>query len=186
MRKRILTLFTLAAAMMLSACGGDDISSDVSGVSALTAEADNSIDETQEYRRPIDLEELYGLIIDYQPEGTEELVMLPEERDSDFVNAQYGGLTLDEYNQFVVYAPPVAGYPCEIVMVEAKYDIGADRAEEVFLDRIDKAANDTDYPDNAVGWANNAEVHREGFYVALIVLPDGYELPYSVFDLISE
>lgn len=101
-------------------------------------------------------------------------VMFPEE-NPDMIESLYPGLTAVETKQLVVYMPPVVGFACEIVMVEAASEADAETVRGILQARIDTAADDTAYPDNAAGWKNNAQVFVNGTYVVLSALPDGVE-----------
>ena len=48
---------------------------------------------------------------------------------------------------------------------------------------IKHRASDTTYPETAIHWANNGQVHTYGNYVCMIVLPEGYIIPENVFEL---
>ncbi|MGN0687170.1 MAG: DUF4358 domain-containing protein [Oscillospiraceae bacterium] len=190
MKKSIISLAVIAAMMFsLTACGksGDESSASSANVGqTYEMTTQEAWHETEENRRHIDLEAVYNAIIAEQPSGAEPLVMFPESKDSEIVKSMYPDLERFDYNQMVLYVPPVVGYPCEIMLAEAKYRIDADHAEEVFQERIERAASDTDYPENSEGWVTRAEVQRDGFYVAMIVLPEGYTIPRNVFDLVGE
>ena len=192
MKEKVLAILASSILMIsLTACGGDKDDSDTSGVSDDTSKLvpveSQTIEvqpETMEARRHIELSDVYDAILAAQPEGVEPLEMTPEDGYSELVERLYPDMARFDYNQMILYAPPESGYPCEIMLVEAKYEIDADHAEDVFLDRIDKGAADGAHPENAEGWIMRAEVQRDGFYVAMIVLPEGYEIPDNVFYLI--
>ena len=57
------------------------------------------------------------------------------------------------------------------------------RMKEIFEARIEHGASDTTYPETAIHWANNGQVHTYGNYVCMIVLPEGYIIPENVFEL---
>ncbi len=179
----------------MTACGGNDTSSGTdnsgSGVKPsdgyITTEGSTGEDwhETFEERRPIDLDEAYNAIWAMQPEGTEQPKLTAHEKNSELVKRLYPDMERFDYEQYVLYAPDEIGYPCEIILVEATYKVDADHAQEVFVNRIENAAKAAAGTDNENAWVNRAEVQRDGFYVAMIVLPDGYEIPRNVFELID-
>lgn len=128
------------------------------------------------------LSTFYQAILDAQPENAEELIFF-EESDPGLITSFYPGLLDIELNQRAFYMPPVATAPCEIVLVEVKNSGDVQTVADIFQARIDTGADDTAYPENAAGWANNAEVQQSGNFVCMIVLPDGYTIPENVFDL---
>lgn len=101
-------------------------------------------------------------------------VLFPE-GDPEVIESLYPGLTAMETKQLVVYLPPVVGFPCEIVMVEAAVEEDAEKICVILQDRINAAADDTTYPENAEGWKNRAEVWRNGPVVVMTALPEGIE-----------
>ena len=101
-------------------------------------------------------------------------VLFPEE-NPEVIESLYPGLTGMELKQLVVYLPPIIGFPCEIVMVEAADEDDAMEICAILQNRIDKAADDTTYPENAEGWKNSAEVYRSGPFVVMTALPAGVE-----------
>lgn len=108
--------------------------------------------------------------------GNEDIVLMPEE-DTDSIEAQYPGLTAVETKQLVVYWPPVVGFGCELVMVEVTNGADAETVRGILQQRVDDAANDTAYPENAPAWKNNSAVTVNGNYVVMGVLPEGVTLP---------
>ena len=95
----------------------------------------------------------------------------------DAIEAQYPGLTAVETKQLVVYWPPVVGFGCELVMVEVTNGADAETIRGILQQRVDNAANDTAYPENAPAWKNNSAVTVNGNYVVMGVLPEGVTLP---------
>ena len=111
-----------------------------------------------------------------------EAAPLLQETNEEMLYALYPGLRDISLKQWVLYAHPVTGAPCEVLMIEvAAADVGA--AQSALQARIDTAADDTLYPDNAEGWKNNARVSVNGSYLVMAVLPDGVERP-AAFDAI--
>ena len=104
------------------------------------------------------------------------MILLPEE-NQETIESLYPGLTAVATKQLVVYLPPVAGNACELVMVEAASPADAETVRGILQNRVDSAANDTVYPDNAEGWKNGAVVTVNGNYVVMAVLPSGVEMP---------
>lgn len=128
------------------------------------------------------LGDFYQAILDMQPEGSEELIFF-EESDPNLISSFYPGLLDIELSQQAFYMPPIATAPCEIVLVEVKNASDVQTVADIFHTRINNGAGDTAYPENAAGWANNAEVHQSGNFVCMIVLPDGHLIPENVFDI---
>lgn len=108
--------------------------------------------------------------------ASDDVVLFPEE-STDNIEALYPGLTAVETKQLVVYLPPVMGNACEVVLAEAANAADAETVRAILQKRVDDAANDTTYPENAEGWKNRAVVTVNGNYVAMAVLPEGVELP---------
>lgn len=120
--------------------------------------------------------------VDLQAEAAEAVAVITEkgevlfpEENPEVIESLYPGLTAVETKQLVVYLPPVVGFPCEIVMVETAAEDDAEQVCVILQDRIDNAANDTTYPENAEGWKNRAEVWRSGPFVVMTALPEGVE-----------
>ena len=124
----------------------------------------------------------YQTIMDVQPEDAEDLILF-EEYNPDLIASFYPGLEAIELNQQVFYMPPIATFPCEIVLVEAKNSDDAQAVAEIFEARIELGADDTSYPESAAGWAQFAQVQRSGNFVCMIVLPEGNVIPEDVFAL---
>ena len=89
-------------------------------------------------------------------------------------------------SQKVFYMPPIATHPCEIVIVEVKNSDDVEKVVEIFKARIELGANITNYPESATGWKLYAQVHQNGNYVCMIVLPKGYVVPDNVFELLNK
>lgn len=128
------------------------------------------------------LSTFYQGVLDAQPEGAEVPIMF-EESDPALIASFYPGLEEIELSQQAFYMPPVASAACEIVLVEVKNSADVQKVEEIFRARIDRGASDTVYPDNAAGWASNAQVQKSGNFLCMIVLPDGNTIPENVFKL---
>ena len=126
------------------------------------------------------LSTFYQAIMDVQPADAEELILF-EEFNPDLIASFYPGLERIDLNQQVFYMPPIATYPCEIVMVEAKNSEDAQAVAEIFQARIDLGSDETDYPESAAGWKLYAQVQRSGNFVCMIVLPEGHVIPENVF-----
>ena len=105
-----------------------------------------------------------------------DVILFPEE-NAETIESLYPGLTTVATKQLVVYLPPVVGNACELVMAEAASPADAEHIRAIMQERVDTAANDTAYPDNAEGWKNNALVTVKGNDVVMAVLPDGVEMP---------
>ena len=126
------------------------------------------------------LSTFYQAIMDAQPEGAEELILF-EEFNPDLIASFYPGLENIDLNQQVFYMPPIATYPCEIVLAEAKNSEDAQAVAEIFQARIDLGSDETDYPESAAGWKLYAQVQKSGNFVCMIVLPEGHVIPENVF-----
>jgi len=98
------------------------------------------------------------------------------ETSEDMLYSLYPDLQGITLKQWVLYAHPVTGAPCEVLMVEVG-SADVDAAKAAIQSRVDTAANDTFYTDNAEGWKNNAKVSVSGNYVVMAVLPEGAEWP---------
>ena len=167
--KRLLSILALCAlALALTACGIDQ--GTASG-SASSGAADG-----------ISFDAVYQGILDAQKDnGQEELVFFPEE-SADAIESLYPGLSDLKPVRLQLYLPPVTGYACEILLVEVAED-SVDAAKAILQARVDSAANDTGYPENAVLWQSNAQVQVQGNCLCMIALPDGYTIPENVFAL---
>ena len=106
----------------------------------------------------------------------DEVVLFPVE-DTAEIESLYPGLTAVETKQLVAYQPPVSGYGCELVMVEVANSADRETVRSILQQRVDNAANDSTYPENAPAWKNNAAVTVNGNYVVMGVLPEGMTLP---------
>lgn len=106
----------------------------------------------------------------------DEVVLFPVE-DTAEIESLYPGLTAVETKQLVAYQPPVSGYGCELVMVEVANSADTETVRSILQQRVDNAANDSTYPENAPAWKNNAAVTVNGNYVVMGVLPEGMALP---------
>ena len=106
----------------------------------------------------------------------DEVVLFPVE-DTAEIESLYPGLTAVETKQLVAYQPPVSGYGCELVMVEVANSADTETVRSILQQRVDNAANDSTYPENAPAWKNNAAVTVNGNDVVMGVLPEGMALP---------
>lgn len=160
--KKLLSLL-LCAVMVLSlaACGGDK-----------TPQNDN--DQPSDPAQSVELKKVAEDAI--ASIDSEDVILLPEE-NHETIESLYPGLTAVATKQLVVYLPPVAGNACELVMAEAASPADAETVRGILQARVDSAANDTVYPDNAEGWKNGAVVTVNGNYVVMAVLPSGVEMP---------
>ena len=129
----------------------------------------------------LDLTEVYTAILDAQGEKKNELVLLEEPLDGDYIQSAYPGVTDVACKQLVAYVAPVAGFATEIILAETEKDEDVQTVKDIFQSRIDAAKSDTFYPDTAAFWEKNAQIQNVGRYVAMIVLPDGYTIPENVF-----
>ena len=127
-----------------------------------------------------ELSTFYQAIMDVQPEDKEDLILF-EESNPDLIASFYPGLDGIELSQQAFYMPPIATYPCEIVLVEVKSDTDVQTVADIFQARIDMGADNTNYPESAAGWQLYAQVQTSGNFVCMIVLPEGYVIPENVF-----
>jgi len=109
------------------------------------------------------------------------VAMLPEDvvlfkASTDEVMSAVPGLADIDYTELCAYFPPVYGYGCEVIMV-AVNEADAATVEQLFRDYIADMSDDTDYPENAEGWKNNATVSVKDNIVTLCCLPDGVDAP---------
>ena len=128
------------------------------------------------------LNTFYQAIMDAQPENAEELILF-EESNPDLIASFYPGLDSNELSQQVYYMPPIATHPCEIVLVEAKHDGDVQNVADIFQARIDMGDDNTNYPESAAGWQLYAQVQKSGYFVCMIVLPEGYVIPENIFEV---
>lgn len=137
----------------------------------------------EEEIKELDMETVYQSVIDLQADtGMEELIMFPESNE-EYLELFYPGFSAIPRTQTVAYIAPVTGFATEIVLVEVTNEEDVDSMEEIFEARIKKGASDTTYPETAIHWATNGQVHTYGNYVCMIVLPEGYHIPENVFEL---
>lgn len=137
----------------------------------------------EEETKVLDMEEVYRSVMALQEDtGMEALVMLPESNE-EYLEMFYPGFSAISRTQTVAYMAPITGFATEILLVEvtSKDDVAA--MKEIFEARIERGASDTTYPETAIHWANNGQVHTYGNYVCMIVLPEGYHIPKNVFEL---
>ena len=126
------------------------------------------------------LSTFYQSILDLQPEDAEDLILF-EEFNPDLIASFYPGLDGIELSQQVFYMPPIVTHPCEIVLVEVKNSEDVQKVVEIFHARIEQGADNTSYPESAAGWRQYAQVQQSGNFVCMIVLPEDYVIPESVF-----
>lgn len=189
MKKKIFAML-LAASMLLSltACGdssGGASEQQTTSASDTESESqpDSSAPEEVYEGNMYDVNELYQAILAEQPADLEPLAMFDESENKELIKNYYPNFYNCDYEQILYYAPAIAGYPCEIMIVQTSTEREADYIEDEFIARIEMGAADETYPENAEGWITRAEVQRDGNFVVMIVLPEGYEIPY-VFGLL--
>ena len=119
--------------------------------------------------------DLMAVAAEVVEELTEQGAMLIPEENPEYIEGVYPGLTAVETKQLVVYFPPVIGFACEIVMVEVASADDVETVRSILQARIDAAAGDTFYAENAEGWKNGAEIYVNGNFVVLCALPEGVE-----------
>ena len=104
-----------------------------------------------------------------------------EEYNPGLIASFYPGLENISLNQQVFYMPPIATYPCEIVLVEVADSADVQTVADIFQARIDLGSDNTNYPENAAGWKLYAQVQQSGNFVCMIVLPASNVVPENVF-----
>ena len=122
----------------------------------------------------------FQAVLAAQPQDLEELIFF-EESGPELIQSFYPGLEKVALNQQAFYMPPIATYPCEIVLAEVADSTYVQTVAEIFQARIDLGADDTTYPESAAGWQQYAQVQSSGNFVCMIVLPGGYYIPEDVF-----
>ena len=131
----------------------------------------------------LNMEEVYQSVLTLQEEsGKEALIMFPESNE-EYLEMFYPGFSSIPRTQTVAYMAPVTGFATEILLVEVTNKDDVKAMKEIFESRIERGASDTTYPETAIHWANNGQVHTYGNYVCMIVLPEGYIIPENVFEL---
>lgn len=167
MKKLLCMLLSVLLVLSLVACGGTEKVDQEPPVGGDDAAQTQSVDLKAA------AEEAIAAI------SSDDVVLFPEE-NPEAIESVYTGLTAVETKQLVVYLPPVLGNACEIVMVETANAADAETVRGILQSRVDTAANDTAYPENAEGWKNNAVITVNGNYVVLAAMPDGIELPAAL------
>lgn len=157
MKKWICLLLAALLALSLAACGGTK-----------QDDADNKSGD-EPGQQSVDLKQVAEDAL--AAISNDDVVLIPEE-NPEVIESLYPGLTAVETKQLVVYLPPVTGNACEIVMVETANAADAETVRGILQTRVDNAANDTSYPENAEGWKNHAEVTVNGNRVTLVALPE--------------
>lgn len=168
MKKLLCMLLSVLLVLSLVACGETKQKDDQDGL----ADEDGAA-QVQSVDLKAAAEEAIAAI------GSDDVVLFLTE-NPDEIESVYAGLTAVETKQLVVYLPPVLGNACEIVMVETANAADAETVRGILQARVDTAANDTTYPENAEGWKNNAVITVNGNYVVLAAMPDGIELPAAL------
>ncbi len=131
----------------------------------------------------LNMEEVYQSVLALQEStGKEALIMFPEANE-EYLEMFYPGFSSIPRTQTVAYMAPVTGFATEIFLVEVTNKDDVKAMKEIFEARIERGASDTSYPETAIHWANNGQVHTYGNYVCMIVLPEGYIIPENVFEL---
>ncbi|MBR5572334.1 MAG: DUF4358 domain-containing protein [Oscillospiraceae bacterium] len=153
MKKLLCLLLCAATVLSLAACGKS---------------------ETQ---KEVDLKAVAAAAVE---ELTAQGAMLIPEENPDYIEGVYPGLTAVETKQLVVYFPPVIGFACEIVMVEVASGDDVEAVRGILQARIDDAADDTFYAENAEGWKNGAEIYVNGNFVVLCALPADMTAPAAL------
>lgn len=108
--------------------------------------------------------------------GDDMPALWPEE-SVDGVAYLYPGIADVELKQFACYSAVIASAPSEVIMVEVADAKDVDTVKEIFQARIDGAASDTGYAEEAAQWERNAKVTVSGNFVFMCAMPDGVEVP---------
>lgn len=196
LRKISAILASCALVLSLTACGGgndsgDSTSATSSGAGTSKQEESSAPESASSAFVPeddgvyYDLEAVYDAIIEAQPEGAK-LPPMKRVTDMNIIKELYEGIENVEAMQIVLYMSEDASVPCEVMLVEAPIQRGADYLVDPFLDRIDEGADNEENPDIAMQWVNNAELQQEGRFIAMVMLPDGCDVPSNVFWLLDE
>ena len=161
MKRMITLLLALVLALSLAACGQkeDSIGGDTAG--------DQAVDLRAAYEAGIK---------QVQDELGDNAPVLLEETAVELLNSYYPGLENAKLKQGVFFISPTAT-SCEVSMVEAESAADAEIVRQSFQARVDSMADETNYPEEAGMWKNNATVTVNGNYVVLEVLPEGCTVP---------
>ncbi|MBQ4166501.1 MAG: DUF4358 domain-containing protein [Oscillospiraceae bacterium] len=196
-RKISAILVLCALVLSLSACGGgNDSSASTSGTSSeadtsqqeesSVPESDiSSVVEEEDDGVYYDLEAVYDAIIETQPDGAQ-LPPMMRVTDMKVISELYDGVEKIDTKQIVLYVSENMSVPCEIMLVETARRNDAETISDIFLDRIDEGAGNEENPDAAIRWANKAQLQEEGRFIAMVMLPEGCEVPSNVFWLLNE
>ena len=175
MMKRVLILaLSIIMAISLAAC---------SKTKDNTNENQNP-NTNQEEQTPnietFDLKEVYNSILASQ-ENSEGLTLF-EETDDEIIESFYPGISDIALKQKAFYFPPIAGFACEIALVEVEDSKDVEKVKQIFNYRIKTGAT-TEGCDPGLEevWERNAKVQSDGNYVCMVALPDEYKIPQKVF-----
>lgn len=167
MKKIFALLLALVMALSLMACGQKE--DNIGG--------EEKDDQTQTDGQSVDLRAAYEAgIKQVQEELGDNAPVLLEETAVEILNSYYPGLENAKLKQSVFFISPTAT-SCEVSMVEAESAADAEIVRQSFQARVDAMADETNYPEEAGMWKNNATVTVNGNYVVLEVLPDGCTVP---------
>lgn len=173
--KRILILaLSLIMAISLVACSNNSNNNDHD------EEQKNEIEVQPIDTTTFNLDDVYDTILAAQ-ENPYDLTFF-QETDDAIIESFYPGISNIELNQKAFYFPPIAGFACEIALVEVKNSEDVEAVKQIFNDRI-QTGTTTEGCDPGIEevWSRNAKVQTEGNYVCMIALPDGYKVPEKVF-----
>lgn len=167
MKKISALLLALVMVLSLMACGQKE--DNIGG--------EKKDDQTQTDGQTVDLRAAYDAAIkQVQEELGDNAPVLLEETAVEILNSYYPGLENAKLKQSVFFISPTAT-SCEVSMVEAESAADAEIVRQSFQARVDAMADETNYPEEAGMWKNNATVTVNGNYVVLEVLPDGCTVP---------
>lgn len=153
MKKMLCLLLCAAMVLSLAACGKEEAPKEVD-LKAAAAEA----------------------VAELEAQGA---MLIPEE-NPEYIEGIYPGLTAVETKQLVAYFPPVIGFACEFVMVEVASEEDVETVRGIMQSRIDAAAGDTFYAENAEGWKTGAAVYVNGNFVVLCAMPADMTVPAAL------
>lgn len=176
MMKRVLILaLSIIMAISLAACSKTKYNDNENQNPNINQE-----EQTTSSIETFDLKEVYNSILASQEDSNG--LTLFEETDDEIIESFYPGISDIALKQKAFYFPPIAGFACEIALVEVEDSKDVEKVKQIFNDRIKTGAT-TEGCDPGIEevWERNAKVQSEGNYVCMVALPDEYKIPEKVF-----